>query len=384
LRVSLLIPVIVSVLIIGTLGLTHVFGISNESVSIPQDEDIPSESPYTPRITPKPIPIGTSSVKIAPETSTPGCEERYQCFLPFSISVEKGITVTWTNDDSEPHTVTNGMNPIDPNAGMMFDSGLLMNHDLFSVTFDTEGEYPYFCLIHPWMIGLVVVESEITPHVPDWISNNAKWWAEGKIDDYTFVQGIEWLINEGAMSTVEIASYEDRVDFRDIPAWIKNNAGWWADGFLSDNDFISGIKYLVEHGIIIVDVSVEPTKLLQNCSGSAACISGYVTNIIDGDTIDVDGNSIRFSLASTPELNEFGGFDAKHFLEQICPVGSQALVDEDDGQTEGSYDRMIAVIYCNGVNLNEAVLEEGYALLSTSFCSQSEFSDEAWAKKFGC
>jgi len=160
---------------------------------------------------------------------------------------------------------------------------------------------------------------------------------------------------------------------------------WWADGLLSDNDFISGIEYLVEKGIIIVDVSVDPTlKLLQNCSGSAACFSGYVTEIIDGDTIEVDGNSIRFALASTPELDESGGFDAKHFVERICPVGSQALVDEDDGQTEGSYDIMIAMIYCNGVNLNEAVLEQGHALLSKSFCSKSEFSSEAWAVKFGC
>jgi len=355
LRVNLVIPVIASILIVGALGLTHVFAISSESVMI------------------------------APETSTPGCEEHYQCFLPFSISVKKGNIVTWTNTDSQPHTVTNGMNPIDPNVGMMFDSGLLLSHDLFSVTFDIEGEYPYFCFVHPWMTGLVIVESEITHQVPDWIRDNAKWWAEGKIDDFTFVQGIEWLINEGAMSTDEIASYEKSVDLRDIPSWIKNNAGWWADGLLSDNDFLNGIKYLVEHGIIIVDVSMEPTlKLLQNCSGSAACILGYVTNIIDGDTIHVDGNSIRFSLASTPELNEFGGFDAKHFVEKICPVGSQALVDEDDGQTKGSYGRMIAVIYCNGVNLNEAVLEEGHAWLSTSFCSTSEFSSEAWAKKFGC
>ncbi len=319
-------------------------------------------------------------------SSAPGCQETPEgCWTIMEVVVDVGGEVTWINTDSEPHTVTNGMNPIDPNAGMMFDSGLLLNLDLFSVTFDTEGEYPYFCLIHPWMTGLVIVESEITYQVPDWIRNNAKLWAGGKIDDFTFVQGIEWLINEGEMSVDEIASYEDSVDFKDMPAWIKNNARWWADGLLSDNDFISGIEYLVEHGIIIVDVSVEPTlELLQNCSGSAACISGYVTEIIDGDTIEVDGNSIRFSLASTPELNEYGGFDAKHFVERICPVGSQALVDEDDGQTEGSYGRMIAVIYCNGVNLNEAVLEQGHAWLSTSFCSTSEFSSEAWAKKYGC
>jgi len=122
----------------------------------------------------------------------------------------------------------------------------------------------------------------------------------------------------------------------------------------------------------------------QSCSGSARCISGTVTRIVDGDTIHVDGQSIRFALASTPELNEYGGIEARDHIEQICPVGSKALVDEDDGQQEGSYGRIIAVIYCNGLNLNDQVIENGYGYLSSSFCYKSEFSTDAWAKKHGC
>jgi len=120
------------------------------------------------------------------------------------------------------------------------------------------------------------------------------------------------------------------------------------------------------------------------CSGNAKCISGTVTKVVDGDTIHVDGQSIRFALASTPELSEFGGIEAKNFVEQLCPIGSAAIVDEDDGQTQGSYGRIIGVIYCNAVNLNEAVLDAGHAWLSSGFCSQSEFSGEAWAQKYGC
>ena len=122
----------------------------------------------------------------------------------------------------------------------------------------------------------------------------------------------------------------------------------------------------------------------QSCSGSAGCFIGIVTRVVDGDTIHVDGSSIRFTLASTPELNEPGGIGAKQFVERICPVGSTVLVDEDDGQTEGSYGRMIAVIYCNGMNLNEAVIEKGAGYLDSGFCSRSEFSSEAWAQKYGC
>jgi len=128
----------------------------------------------------------------------------------------------------------------------------------------------------------------------------------------------------------------------------------------------------------------EETFQSFDCSGTARCFTGTVTDVIDGDTIRVGAQSIRFTLASTPEPHEFGGMDAKKFVEGICPVGSEALVDEDDGQTEGSYGRIVGVIYCNGVNLNEAVIEYGHGYLSSGFCDRSEFATQPWAQKYGC
>jgi len=119
----------------------------------------------------------------------------------------------------------------------------------------------------------------------------------------------------------------------------------------------------------------------QDCAG---CFRGYVTEIIDGDTIKVGGQSIRFALVDTPEYGEYGFNEARDLIESICPVGSPVLVDEDDGQTQGSHGRMLAVIYCNGMNLNEAVLDEGHADIDQRFCEDSEFSSEEWAKKYGC
>jgi len=94
--------------------------------------------------------------------------------------------------------------------------------------------------------------------IPEWIKNNAGWWAEGKIFDASFVAGIEWLITNGiiTVSTTEqeaVAGYE-------IPKWIKNNAGWWAEGKIPDSEFISGLEWLIEHGIIMVNLpeDVDP------------------------------------------------------------------------------------------------------------------------------
>jgi len=132
---------------------------------------------------------------------------------------------------------------------------------------------------------------------------------------------------------------------------------------------------------------VEKTELTipsQDCLGTARCVTGVVTRIIDGDTIHVDGKSIRFALSSAPELSGFGGVESRNFIQTICPVGSSVIVDEDDSQTEGSYDRMIGVVYCNGVNLNAELLDADLGYMADQFCDSSEFAGESWATKHGC
>ncbi|EGG42123.1 Micrococcal nuclease (thermonuclease)-like protein [Candidatus Nitrosarchaeum limnium SFB1] len=125
-------------------------------------------------------------------------------------------------------------------------------------------------------------------------------------------------------------------------------------------------------------------SFVSECTGNARCIKGLVTDVIDGDTIKVDGQYIRFALSSALELNESDGKIAKDLINGICPIGSSVIVDEDDGQTKGSYGRILGVIYCNGENLNEQLLESGYGSMSTEFCSVSEFSNSEWAQKYGC
>jgi len=122
----------------------------------------------------------------------------------------------------------------------------------------------------------------------------------------------------------------------------------------------------------------------QACLGIARCFTGTVEKIVDGDTIKVDDNVVRFALASAPELQGFGGIESRDFIQTLCPIGSKVLVDEDDSQTEGSSGRMIGVIYCNGMNLNEELLDVDLGHLSLRFCDSSEFKNSDWAKKHGC
>ena len=129
---------------------------------------------------------------------------------------------------------------------------------------------------------------------------------------------------------------------------------------------------------------IQESKLTSHdCSGTAKCITGTVTEIIDGDTIKVDGQSIRFALVDAPELKRDGGA-ARYFIEELCPVGSTVIVDQDDSQLEDKYGRMLGVIYCNGLNLNSESLDSGIGDLYSAFCDQSEFATHSWAIKHMC
>jgi hypothetical protein len=90
-----------------------------------------------------------------------------------------------------------------------------------------------------------------TQNIPSWIKNNAGWWADGSIDDDSFVQGIQFLIKEGIMQ-IPSTSQGDSSGSNEIPSWIKNNAGWWADGSIDDNSFVQGIQFLIKEGIMSI------------------------------------------------------------------------------------------------------------------------------------
>jgi endonuclease YncB( thermonuclease family) len=122
------------------------------------------------------------------------------------------------------------------------------------------------------------------------------------------------------------------------------------------------------------------------CLGMASCFIGTVTKVVDGDTIDVDNTRIRLALANTPEINQPGYTDAKDFVSNTCGVGSKALVDEDDGQKEGSYGRMIGLVYCNdsNISLNQLVIETGHAKILENICKRTEFESQQWAQNNGC
>ena len=109
------------------------------------------------------------------------------------------------------------------------------------------------------VISAILLTGSITPFsmaegVPSWVKNNAGWWADGIISETEFISGIQHLIEEGILK-VPLTTISAEITQEGVPSWVKNNAGWWADGIISDGEFVNGIQHLIKIGIVNVPSS---------------------------------------------------------------------------------------------------------------------------------
>ena len=88
-------------------------------------------------------------------SGAPGCETT-ECYTPSTATIAAGGTVTFTNTDTAPHTSTSGSAANGPDG--VFDTSLIMMNASFDVTLADAGTYTYFCMVHPWMEGTIIVE----------------------------------------------------------------------------------------------------------------------------------------------------------------------------------------------------------------------------------
>lgn len=94
-------------------------------------------------------------VIMSTKVSRPGCEKTDSCYTPSKIVIKQGNPVTWVNEDAAFHSVTSGYYD-EPSE--IFDSGYLDPEESFTFIFENIGTYDYFCTLHPWMKGQVIVE----------------------------------------------------------------------------------------------------------------------------------------------------------------------------------------------------------------------------------
>lgn len=225
----------------------------------------------------------------APGSSTPGCEDTNNCFIPNPVTVHLGTIVTWSNTDTAAHTASSGT-AAGGDMGEVWDSSLIMAGGSFSYTTDTVGSFDYHCMVHPWMAGTLIVEeagaaedADTVPPtvlVPDDITLQTE---DQNGASATFnpqaIDNIDELITPTcspasgsvfAIGTTEVVctatdssgntasnSFNVIIEYTGslIPAWVKNVAGFWNDGSINDASFLEGISYLIQNNIIIVSTT---------------------------------------------------------------------------------------------------------------------------------
>jgi len=174
-------------------------------------------------------------------------------------------------DENDQEIETNSGDDVN-NPGIISTEGI----DIPKIYVPSEGNYRLDILVYglgldydPTYAGIGTAIIEIGPslpkdtvisppdvkpptEIPSWIKNNAGWWAEGAIEDSDFVQGIQFLIKEGIMK-IPTTTQGTGSGENEIPSWIKNNAGWWAEGAIEDSDFVQGIQFLIKEGIMKIE-----------------------------------------------------------------------------------------------------------------------------------
>lgn len=107
-----------------------------------------------------------TEVIISPTTGSgsPGCEKTTEgCFIPNIVTMKMGQNIIFSNTDTSPHTLTSGDPTKADTIGSLFDTGFVSaGADSQPITINTLGEIDYFCVVHPWMQGLLIVQEAST------------------------------------------------------------------------------------------------------------------------------------------------------------------------------------------------------------------------------
>jgi hypothetical protein len=170
------------------------------------------------------------------DKNTPGVSEKIQKFNGFKRDV---ISVANNTD-----TATNEIG-YDKEAGVLMYLHLIPKSNTDTLTLDLNFPTKYD-LIDTNMFASSGTQDNL--QIPSWIKNNAKWWAQGSLTDDEFTKGIQYMIQKGIMKIPQ--HHYDSSLSQQIPTWVKTYAGWWAEGQVSDDDFTKGIQYLVNSGTI--------------------------------------------------------------------------------------------------------------------------------------
>ncbi len=160
--------------------------------------------------------------------------------------------------------------------------------------------------------------------VPDWIRNSAGWWASSQITDEDFARGIEYLIASNIIDVPYDGGSKGASSDPEMPSWLKNNAGWWAERLLPDEEFFKSIQWLVDNGF--VEISVQPVqKTQEELDRESRYFDMYLRDI--ANNISKEKRYIEFPNPSKDVIKKFLRDYAKWNFEEEAKKASKDFPD---------------------------------------------------------
>jgi hypothetical protein len=111
---------------------------------------------------------------------------------------------------------------------------------------------------HEIIVDIQYEGEDVQSKIPQWVKNSVKWWAEGKINEHDFILGIQHLIRQGILNppspenqTVDDFEENQALGVK-IPNYVKQNALWWSQDKITDDEFFDGVRYLIKKGILVI------------------------------------------------------------------------------------------------------------------------------------
>jgi len=145
-----------------------------------------------------------------------------------------------------------------------------------------------------------------SPKIPAWIKKNADWWAQGLITDRDFAAGLGYMVKEGIIKVdnVEFDS-EGSVAVSDdiqIPKWIHNNAKWWVDGAITDDDFKSGIQYMVKEKVIDFEAKKETASIVPEAVRERDVLPEHTAETVGEFTVTLSEQDLEKTVTATSKI----------------------------------------------------------------------------------
>ena len=161
--------------------------------------------------------------------------------------------------------------------------------------------------------------------IPHWVRNNASWWAADKITNNDFISGIQYLIENGIINVKSEIIKKNTAD--DIPIWIKNNAGWWAAGKIPDEDFVTGLEYLIENGILKITLQEKSQIVKKELEREAWNFQQYLKKI--QQDIKNKNRFIEFPNPSSEVMKKYWKDYHKWNLDQYLSLSAHNFPDRE-------------------------------------------------------